>query len=328
MRRRAFVHLALLAAVIAAATTAIAVVIPWLPVSASKERDRIDLTYWLATGIAIFIFSIVAAAILYSVWRFRAHPRRRLRRAADPRPHRARDRLDGDPDRARHRDRDRQRDRAPRQRHDAEERAPRQRDRRSSSRGPSRTRTGRRRASSHPTCTCRSTARRSSRSTSVDVLHSFWVPEFGQKQDAVPGRTNPLKITPTKLGTYPVICTELCGLGHALMRRSAIVLTRGRLRGEEVGGTALRRRPAPQARPAVRRPVGRERRRRQGRLHGERLRQLPHADGGAARPARSGPTSISSRPRRSGPDSRSSRSSASRSSNPNAYIEPGLPERA
>ena len=42
--------------------------------SASKERDRIDLTYWLATGIAIFIFSIVAAAILYSVWRFRAHP--------------------------------------------------------------------------------------------------------------------------------------------------------------------------------------------------------------------------------------------------------------
>ena len=42
--------------------------------SASKERDRIDDVYWLATGIAIFIFSIVAAAIVYSVWRFRAHP--------------------------------------------------------------------------------------------------------------------------------------------------------------------------------------------------------------------------------------------------------------
>jgi cytochrome c oxidase subunit 2 len=51
------------------------------------------------------------------------------------------------------------------------------------------------------------------------------VPEFGQKQDAVPGRTNPLKITPTKIGTYPVICTELCGLGHALMRRRSIVLS-------------------------------------------------------------------------------------------------------
>jgi cytochrome c oxidase subunit 2 len=34
-------------------------------------------------------------------------------------------------------------------------------------------------------------------------------------------------ITPTKLGTYPVICTELCGLGHALMRTSAIVMTPG-----------------------------------------------------------------------------------------------------
>jgi cytochrome c oxidase subunit 2 len=61
--------------------------------------------------------------------------------------------------------------------------------------------------------------------TSKDVLHSFWVPQFGQKQDAVPGEVNPLKITPSKLGTYPVICTELCGLGHALMRRRAIVLS-------------------------------------------------------------------------------------------------------
>src|SRR5947207_2850689 len=74
VRRRSFVHLALLSAVIAAAVTAVAVAIPWLPVSASKERDRIDLTYWLATGIAIMIFSVVAAAILYSVWRFRVHP--------------------------------------------------------------------------------------------------------------------------------------------------------------------------------------------------------------------------------------------------------------
>jgi cytochrome c oxidase subunit 2 len=58
----------------------------------------------------------------------------------------------------------------------------------------------------------------------LDVIHSFWVPEFGQKQDAVPGQDTSLVITPTKLGTYPVICTELCGLGHALMRSSAIVM--------------------------------------------------------------------------------------------------------
>ena len=61
MRRRSFVHLALLAAVIAADVTAVAVVIPWLPISASKEGNRIDLTYWLATGISIMIFSVVAA---------------------------------------------------------------------------------------------------------------------------------------------------------------------------------------------------------------------------------------------------------------------------
>jgi cytochrome c oxidase subunit II len=60
--------------------------------------------------------------------------------------------------------------------------------------------------------------------TALDVIHSFWVPEFGQKQDAVPGQDTRLVITPTKLGTYPVICTELCGLGHAIMRTTAIVM--------------------------------------------------------------------------------------------------------
>jgi cytochrome c oxidase subunit 2 len=60
---------------------------------------------------------------------------------------------------------------------------------------------------------------------SKDVIHSFWVPQFGQKQDAVPGEVNSLVITPTRLGTFPVECTELCGLGHSLMRSQAIVLT-------------------------------------------------------------------------------------------------------
>jgi cytochrome c oxidase subunit 2 len=58
-----------------------------------------------------------------------------------------------------------------------------------------------------------------------DVIHSFWVPEFGQKQDLVPGITTRLVITPTRLGTYPVVCTELCGEGHALMRSTAVVQT-------------------------------------------------------------------------------------------------------
>src|SRR5581483_1174516 len=57
-----------------------------------------------------------------------------------------------------------------------------------------------------------------------DVIHSFWVPEFSQKQDAVPGIVTTLVITPDKLGTFDVVCTELCGLGHALMRSTAIVM--------------------------------------------------------------------------------------------------------
>jgi cytochrome c oxidase subunit 2 len=51
-----------------------------------------------------------------------------------------------------------------------------------------------------------------------DVIHSFWVPEFGQKSDAVPGIETTLVITPNRKGEYSIVCTELCGLGHATMR--------------------------------------------------------------------------------------------------------------
>jgi cytochrome c oxidase subunit II len=61
--------------------------------------------------------------------------------------------------------------------------------------------------------------------TSGDVIHSFWSPELSQKQDAVPGQHNTIVVTPSRTGTFPVICTELCGLGHALMRSHVTVLT-------------------------------------------------------------------------------------------------------
>jgi cytochrome c oxidase subunit II len=59
---------------------------------------------------------------------------------------------------------------------------------------------------------------------SDDVIHSFWVPEFSQKQDAVPGIVTSIVVTPNRLGTFDVICTELCGLGHSLMRSNVIVM--------------------------------------------------------------------------------------------------------
>jgi len=59
---------------------------------------------------------------------------------------------------------------------------------------------------------------------SLDVIHSVFVPQFSQKEDIVPGLVTQLHITPTRLGTFPLECTELCGLGHSLMRTQAIVM--------------------------------------------------------------------------------------------------------
>jgi cytochrome c oxidase subunit 2 len=60
---------------------------------------------------------------------------------------------------------------------------------------------------------------------SLDVIHSFFVPEFSEKLDAVPGITTTVRVTPTRLGRYPVECTELCGAGHSLMRSTAYVVS-------------------------------------------------------------------------------------------------------
>ncbi len=56
-----------------------------------------------------------------------------------------------------------------------------------------------------------------------DVIHSFWVPEWRIKKDNVPGITTTAIVTPDKLGTYQLICTELCGFGHASMRAKVVV---------------------------------------------------------------------------------------------------------
>jgi cytochrome c oxidase subunit 2 len=65
----------------------------------------------------------------------------------------------------------------------------------------------------------------------LDVLHSFWVPEWGVKRDLVPGADLPggddidstVRVTPDLPGVYSVVCTELCGWGHATMRAAAVV---------------------------------------------------------------------------------------------------------
>ena len=58
---------------------------------------------------------------------------------------------------------------------------------------------------------------------SKDVIHSFFVPQFRMKQDAVPGLTTRVWVSTTKAGHFEIACAELCGLGHYRMRGYLIV---------------------------------------------------------------------------------------------------------
>jgi len=60
---------------------------------------------------------------------------------------------------------------------------------------------------------------------SLDVIHSFWVPEFRIKQDVVPGRITDYRINPILIGDYMVRCAELCGTSHAYMQAAVVVVS-------------------------------------------------------------------------------------------------------
>ena len=57
-----------------------------------------------------------------------------------------------------------------------------------------------------------------------DVIHSFWAPALGPKRDAIPGRVNTLKLKPLDEGSYEIRCAELCGLQHAVMDGTVVVV--------------------------------------------------------------------------------------------------------
>lgn len=60
---------------------------------------------------------------------------------------------------------------------------------------------------------------------SADVIHSFWIPAFRLQIDAVPGVTTTYRATPDRIGSYPVVCNLLCGVGHSLMRSAIHVVS-------------------------------------------------------------------------------------------------------
>src|SRR5579875_2087598 len=239
MRRGSIVALVGIGVVAGGIAAAVAILPRWLPTPASREAGRIDFVFWFVVAICIAIFSIVAAALVYSVLRFRARPD---------------DHEDGPPIHG-HSGLEITWTVIPfllvtsiaivsavvLSRNDAQ------------ARDTLRVNVTAQQflwTFSYPDAhNVTSPVLRLPKGRSVelylrskDVIHSFWVPEFGQKEDTVPGLVTQLHITPDRLGTFDVVCTELCGLGHALMRSQAIVMPPAAfdrwLRQQEKGASA------------------------------------------------------------------------------------------
>jgi cytochrome c oxidase subunit 2 len=220
--RWGIVQLVAIGIVIAFALTLVAVLFKWLPTSASEEFDRIQAIFWFATIVSIIIFSLVAAVVVFSVWKWRVpldddsdgppihgHTGLEILWTAVPAlivtalgivsaVVLARNADEGD--------------------NALQVQA-----------------VGQQFAwkfvySDYDDLTSGQLVLPIDRAarftmTSVDVIHSFWVPNFGQKMDAVPGIETEIVVTPTRTGEYKVVCTELCGLGHATMRAAARVVS-------------------------------------------------------------------------------------------------------
>jgi cytochrome c oxidase subunit 2 len=211
----------LVGAAVGVALALVAVLIPWLPPADSKEAVKVDEVYWFVTIICVAIFALVAGVSIYAVWKFRAAPD---------------DLEDGAPIHG-HTGLEvvwtaipaalvtaitiysgvvlTQVEDIPKQHRVVEV-------------------TGQQFAWSFHYPEANVTSGQLAlpvdepvelKLNAKDVIHSFWVPEWRMKKDAVPGIVTNLVITPTKEGTYTVICTELCGLGHAAMRARALVLS-------------------------------------------------------------------------------------------------------
>lgn len=220
--RKGIVQLVAIGIVLGVLVTLVAVLFQWLPTSASEEFDRIQDIYWFATVMSIVIFAVVGAVVVYSVWKWRVP-------------------LDDDADGP------------PIHGHTGLEIAwtavpailvialgivsavVLSENGQAGERPLQVTAIGQQftwkfeypEYGDFTTGELVLPVNREAQFTmqAVDVIHSFWVPNFGQKMDAVPGIETTILVTPTRTGEFAVICAELCGLGHATMRAKARVVT-------------------------------------------------------------------------------------------------------
>jgi cytochrome c oxidase subunit II len=220
--RKALVQVAAIGVVIGVLVTLVAVLLQWLPDSATVQFNRIQDIYWFATIMSIVIFSLVVAVVLYSVWKWRVP----LDDDRDGPPIHGNTSLEivwtavpaalvlilgivsafvlsanGEASA-----------------HQLQVKAIGQQF------------TWKFQYPSYGDVTSGELVLPIHEQTkielsSVDVIHSFWVPQWGQKQDAVPGIATSILVTPTRTGEFAVVCTELCGLGHATMRAKARIVS-------------------------------------------------------------------------------------------------------
>ncbi len=220
LRSRHTVPLIILTVIIGGLTAATALFIDWIPIQAAEQAERVDTLMWFVVWASVAIFTLVAVVLVYSAWRFRAAPGDE---SDGPPVHgntkleivwtlvptlllvvmavwaylvladneaRASDRLVVD---------------VTAQQFAWDFTYPGGQ----VGSGDLRVPVGR---------------QVELRMRSKDVIHDFYVVEFRVKQDVVPGITTYVNFDPNRVGTYQVICAELCGVGHAIMRTRVIVM--------------------------------------------------------------------------------------------------------
>jgi cytochrome c oxidase subunit 2 len=223
MRRGSIVALLGIGLVAGGVATAVALIPTWLPVDASVEAGRIDFTFWFIIAICIALFAIVAAAMIYSIWKFRAAP----------------DDLEDGPSIHGHTGLEIVWTAIPfvlvtaiaivcgvvLSRNDA------------AGANPLIVNVTAQQYSwsfSYPSANNATSpvlflpVNRSVvlQMRSLDVIHAFFVPEFRTNMDIVPGMVTQVHITPDRMDTYTLQCNELCGAGHTLMNTQVVVESR------------------------------------------------------------------------------------------------------
>jgi cytochrome c oxidase subunit II len=223
LRSRHTIPLLILTLVIGGATVAVALAIDWIPVQASEQAERVDRLMWFVVWASIVIFTLVTVVVVYSAWRFRAKPD---------------DDSDGPPihgntkleitwtvvpavllavmatwaylvlsdNEALASDRLVVEVTAQQFTWEFVNREA------GIASGDMRVPSGR---------------QVELEMRSKDVIHDFYVKEFRVKEDVVPGITTHLVFNPDRPGTYQIVCAELCGVGHGVMRARVIVMEPG-----------------------------------------------------------------------------------------------------